>query len=237
MYGLLENATVHVGDGNWARTMVDAPGSGVRMSLSTVCAPVSSDVFSGPAADTARPDALLLEPFALTVQMVRNNRCSDPADMVTVLEGIEAATEQAVARALWYAWDGAGGWTDNPFITDSAVHTVNAGTDAIASIGAAAVAYGERGAQIAHPVMHLGMEVAQRVARPIGVGVFEDYRVVVSPAYPADGIAITGPVEIWIGSVQELRGYDHEQNRTSFEATRLAMLSFDPYTAVRVSNS
>lgn len=235
MYGLLEHATVHTGDGEWARTMVDAPGSGTRMLLSNLCSPVSSDKFSGPASSTARPDALLLEPFALTVQMLRNNRCSDPTDMVTVMAGIEAGTEYALARALWYAWDGAGGWTENPFLTDPDVHTVSAGTDAIASVAAALSAFGERAAQVDRPVLHLGLDTAQRVARPIGVGVFEDYDTVISAAYPVNGVAVTGPIEIWIGSVQDLRGYDHEQNVTSFEATRTAMLQFDPYTAVRVA--
>jgi hypothetical protein len=172
-------------------------------------------------------------PFAIAGRQKSPVRCTPERIAQELIDAFEDAAEYQVGQVLWFGdtnWaDGSGGDQFNRmFLTSGAV-----ATSAVSADPKAAVAELLFDAYEAHPeldpIIHLGMGSAVR----IGMEAMDILNVpyVVNPAYPIDGIAVTGPIKIFLGTVQDLSHVQWTVNRRYAEGTRLGLIQFDPCLA------
>ena len=172
-------------------------------------------------------------PFAIAARQKFPVRCEPGDGARELISAFDRATEYLFGQVLWFGddnWaDGSGGDQFNQlFLTSGAVTTSPLDPDP-----KIAVAELLSDAFEAHPdldpVLHLGMSAAVR----IGMEAMDILNVpyVVNPAYPIDGVAVTGPIQIYIGSVQDLTHEQWTVNRRYAEGTQMGLIQFDPCLA------
>lgn len=226
MDGLLTVAEVLRGDGDWTAGM-DTPAvqAGLSSEISDVCLPAPAGTLSGSRGGV--PTGYTLKPFAVIVRMDEPTQCRIADPDRTVRAALTGEEEKAIARALWF---GAGGST--MWFGASDVTSVAPGENIKETVGKLLEAFYLNTVGI-EPIVHLGLTAALQLGQDIdeapslrGTGT----RVVVSPGYPTNGVAVSGDVTIRIGNVEYLEQYAWRVNRRAAEASELAAVSFDPAT-------
>lgn len=233
MGGLLDVANVQRGDGNWSSGyQIDSIGCALRSEVTDVCSPVRSRI-SGDAEGDGTTEGLNANIFAVVTSLKGRAMCSSGDEEGIVAGALDMETEKAAGLALW-------GNTGNTEVSlaSAAVSSVAAGPNANATVSALLKEFWDlaTGVRYQDTIIHLGIgrlmemfgEIEGSVLKNLGI------QVATSPGYPSDGIAITGPVTIKIGSDQVLRQNDSAVNTVLTEANRLVALEFDPCIAVRV---
>lgn len=211
-------------DGTWTQGYPATNlGAGFKLITQDICEPVMP----------AEPDDFEMgadvKPFVITAFEKVPPRCA-PKDVGDFVDAaIEASSEWAVSHALWHGPDGVD--VGEMYLTHPNIDTVTRGPDPFTTIGSLLeAAYAK--APYMQPVIHLGVQTA--LALQYGLATL-GVPYVVPKGYPPDAIAVTGPITIRLGSVQNLSSVDTSINRQYFEATRIAAIEFDPAQAVRSS--
>jgi hypothetical protein len=222
MNGLLDVATVLKSDGNWtAGYSVDALACGRLIDTVDICTPAEPPEVS---------EALIgykIEPFVIYGRQKFGVMCA-PDDMeAEIKDALENATEHEVARVFWEG--GITGWDGNLYLESSEVHNVTVPTDPKDALATMLKEAYDRHPDI-QPLIHLGILSGLQVA-----GDLEKLEVdyCISPGYPKNGMAVTGPVVVHLGTIQATKSHDTSVNRFYVEANRLAAVEFDPCLAVR----
>lgn len=186
--------------------------------------------FCEPAPEGDGEEALIgfeAKPFGYLVRQVFGTRC-EPEEAEEALE--KATRDQAeyhIGRALWFGIEAP--WAGDVYLTSSQV------TRSIVDISNPRQALAQllQDAYEANPdldpLIHLGMQLVME----LGIDKLDalDVPYVVSPGYPLNGLAVTGPIEIRLGDLHVLRLINQGVNRTLIEGTRMANFKFDPCLA------
>lgn len=235
MGGLLEVASVQRGDGNWtAGYQIDSVGCALRSEASGVCAPIVRSRISGDVEGDGSTQGLDAQVFAVITSLKGRAMCSSGDEPKIVSDALDVESEKAAGMALWGLLGAA-----DVALTNTDVGTVAAGPTTNATVASLLTEFWGRATGVAYKdtIIHLGVsrllemfgEIEGSVVKNLGI------QVATSPGYPANGVAITGPVRILLGSDQVLTGHDHTVNTMVTEANRLAAIEFDPCIAVRVA--
>lgn len=211
------------GDGEWQQGYPTTTlGSGFRLSTEDICTP------STPPALPESSMGNRVYPFALRAQAEVPPRCA-PNYVGEVLEqAFEESTEWAITKALWDGPD-VPHPESNMYLTHPDIETMTRGSDPFTTVGLLLERAFEKSPYLS-PVIHLGFTSAMSLQ--LGLSTL-GIPFVVPRGYPANAIAVTGPVYIRIGSVQNISEVNTSINRQYFEANRIAAIEFDPAEAVR----
>jgi hypothetical protein len=171
-------------------------------------------------------------PFAIAARQKFPVRCEPGDGPRELIAAFDQATEHLVGQVLWFGdsnWaDGSGGDQFNQlFLTSGAVATSALDVDPKTAVAELLSDAFEAHPDL-NPVLHLGMGAALQLGLDVGV---LNVPYVVNPAYPIDGIAVTGPIQIYIGSIQNLTHEQWTVNRRYAEGTRMGLIQFDPCLA------
>lgn len=240
MGGLLQTASVVRGDGPWSRGyQIESIGCAIRSQTVEVCSPgATREDLSGPT-DAEIGDCVDVEANVFGVEVLlrgRSMRMTDAGNYDSIVRGaLDFESEKAAGKALW------GSIGDNPetSLMNSAVGTVVAAAGANDTVTAALVEFWSKTVGIAYEdtILHLGVGRLMELFGEIEGSLLKnlDIKVATSPGYPAEGIAVTGPVKVLLGSDQVLGSHDSSDNSAYGVANRLAAIEFDPCNAVRVA--
>lgn len=218
---------VVVDDGaTWTRgENVDTLGCGFTLINSDICSP---------GVQPTPPDYGLGElatPFAIIANQVVPTRCAPEYVGQFVEQAMERATEYQITKALW---DGVDDVPEHElFLTHSDVTEVARTGDVNQIIGTVLeTAYAQM--PFLSPVIHLGFQVAMSLQFGLNnIGI----PYVIAPGYPRDAVAVTGPVQVKLTKTSYTQSVDPKDNREYFQASRLALIEFDPCQAVRAAAS
>lgn len=240
MGGLLETANVVVGDGAWSRGyQVESVGCAIRSETVDVCAPAATrEDLSGPTAAEIG-DCVDVEANVFGVQILLKGRAmrSNDSGYDSIVRGaLDMETEKAAGKALW----GNVGANPETSVMNPATGTVAEAVGGTNDTLVAALTEFWRstvGISYEDTIIHLGVgrllelfgEIENGLLKNLGV------RVATSAGYPPEGIAITGPITVRIGSDQILGDTDTADNTAYGVANRLVAIEFDPCNAVRVA--
>lgn len=222
MSSLLTVAEVHEGDGNWtAGLTVETLTCSLYRATAGLCLPPPTG--AGPS--SASPAGWPLSPFATIVQMRRSMLCraSDPQTIVN--RAIEVEKERAAGRALWFGTGSA-----DLFFGGAGATTVASG----ATIGELLQAFYDKVIGV-KPVLHLGLVAAYATPGLSDQGYFNAFPeipVVINPGYPPNGVAVSGPIEIWFGAPEPTQNLSTANNKENTEATMLGAVAVDPCTVI-----
>lgn len=240
---LLDAATVIEGDGNWmGGGLIDNPGCSLQSFTSPVCEPDRRPL-TNETVDGATPEVVCqLEsfPFAVITQVRFRGRDLDiESKRRWVKDAMDAEAEKAAASVFWEGDAAMDGAKEYASLASTSVHSATAGTDGKASIVAALEEFRQwaTGAHHKDTLLHLGYAVLLEADTAIddnGRLKGTSIRVVSSPGYPSDGIALTGPVTIRRSSIQDLGEINTANNDRETAATQFVSVEFDPCYAVLV---
>lgn len=229
---LLDVATVINGDGDWTKANgkeFDDLACGRTHDTADVCSPPAVEVTNAPAGTGFKA-----VPFVHYAQQEFGVRCA-PADAEAALtQSMLDAAEYVVGKQFWTGdtadWAGA---DEGVYLMHADVETVTAAASVPASIAKAV-----RAALVAHPelnpVVHLGLGASYSLPP----GWADDHpalTIVENAGYPLDGIAVTGPVVVRLGTVETISMTSTDVNRSYVSGTRLMAVQFGPCSAVRVA--
>lgn len=237
MGGLLQAADVTSPEGSWARGYpIDSIGCALRSETTNVCDPVREDLSGPTAAEVGLCSTNDANIFAVVVSLAsRAMRMSGDEDGV-VRDALDFETEKAAGKALWGE---IGSEKDNTSLTGPDVGTVPAGASTNATVSTLLEEFWSRTVGVGYEdtIIHLGVSRLLEMFGEIEGGLIKNLgiQVATSPGYPADGIAVTGPIRIRLGADQVLTSVDSADNTARSEANRIAAIEFDPCTAVRVA--
>lgn len=237
MGGLLQAADVTSPEGSWARGYpIDSIGCALRSETTDVCDPIRVDLSGPAAADVGVCTTNEANIFAVVISLAsRAMRMSGNEDGV-VRAALDFETEKAAGKALWGE---IGSEKTTTSLVGPDVATVAAGTSTNATVSAALEAFWAKTVGIAYEdtIIHLGVSRLLEMFAEIEGGLLKNLgiQVATSPGYPSDGIAVTGPIGVRLGSDQVLTSVDSADNTARSEANRIAAIEFDPCTAVRVA--
>lgn len=244
MSGILDLAQVLVGDGHWtAGAMDESLGGLVQVELADICSQDLQETVTG---DDAGAYGFDIVTFSIVAHLIRPTRCQSGSEDALVSGILENTTEQAVGQALFstgsdYQRTVDGSAVNEMTLKDTAVATVT-GASVMAKLLAALDKYYTLSLG-APPIVHLGrtaaaaVALAQFFASGSGESLVTGERVSLSPGYPTGAIAVTGPIQVRLGSIAIDEKYDTSVNRTYVDATRLAAYGFDPAIAVTGSTT
>lgn len=209
---------------------VDGFSCGREFFFAEICPPEpdTADLEDSPFGYKARP-------FAVAARQKLPTRCEPGQGADELQRAFAGSAEYQFGRVLWFGDDnwkiGSGDdFTDLLYLTSGAVPTTVITGDADPRRDIADVLFDACEANPdLRPVLHLGMYTAMRAGTD-GLGTL-NVPYVVNPAYPVDGIAVTGMIHSFVGSVQDLTHVDWPRNRRYAEATRLGLIEFDPCRA------
>lgn len=190
----------------------------------------------------ASPKVYIVSAFAAAVSARRNVRCAIGEELEIVQSLlVNGGVTSAVESALWF---GVSGWDPNlqPSLANSDVATATNVPTSIPDTLANVVNRYSALTAIQDYVIHLGVKAALELsalgyAYSMGASGQLFLRatgapIVVSPYYPSAGVALTGPLEIFVGVPDAWQVYDSLLNRTNINGNQLIALAFDPSTAV-----
>ena len=223
MAKLLDVAAVHRGSGRWTSGLsVEGLQCALTSSVATPCLPPPAGHIGGRGGNGA-PTGYPLSVFAVVAQLTQPTMCrtSDPNEALRQAVGAEA--DKAAGSALWFGTGNAAMWMGAPGST-------------IVSGGVAELLDAFYAQTVGvDPVIHMGLKSALAQGGLNKDGRFKalpDIPVVVNPSYPIEGIAVTGPVEVWIGDAEITQTHDVRVTREFTEATALAAVALDPCAVV-----
>lgn len=190
-------------------------------TLGSVCLPAPGGLLGG--SRGGRPAAYGRAEFAVTVRMERSLLCRTASPVDIIEEAVEVELEKAAGRVLWFG-DGTGDiWLGNP-----SASTVGAD----ATLGDLLAAFYRKTVGL-KPTVHMGIKIALEHSWSDGkVEGALDADFVVSPGYPPEGLAVTGPVRVWAEDAESIEAVHTGTNEGHTEATILAALSYDPCSVV-----
>jgi hypothetical protein len=232
-YGLLKPgaATVLVGDGHWTNSYeIDALSCGRTIRAVDICQPGDASVL-----DRAGFGYKIV-PFAVVGEQVLGVRCSPEESKTAMDTAMADASEYVVAGQFWTGdvtdWAGV---DEGMFLEHADIVTVSAGANTGASVTKALIKAYQLHPEIT-PMVHMGIGAAASFADNFLTShAGDDIKWVISPGYPDNGIAVTGPVVVHLGSVETIVATDQSINKKFLSGTRLASVEFDPCLAVRVA--
>lgn len=223
MAKFFETFEVIESDGPWVRGPhpVDMPGRGLATAMVDVCAPA---VRPGPEDYPLGED---VHPFAIIANDIVPTRCS-PEDIIdTDRAEVVRATEYYVTKAVWSGVTGVSNY--DMFLTHPDVTTVARGANYAETLASVLTTAYENRPGI-RPTVHLGFLAAQ--ALQFGLNNL-GLPYVVAQGYPADAVAVTGPVRVLLSSITTVTDVRKTDNRREIEFTRFAQVEFDTTSAVR----
>ena len=237
MRNLLDVATVQYGDGSWtAGYEVDGLSCGRSIETVDVCAGAATWDPSGDPAGTG----FGIFPFAILGHQKFGERCAPAEAEAAFRKAMDDASEHTVAHNFWYGdtpdWDTPpGGQMNDMFLMDDDIDTVVEGASTADTI-AAVLSQAFTNHPELDPIIHLGIKAAMDMTSSLFTDNF-DAEFVVSTGYPIDGVAVTGPILVHLGSIEILTSHDTSVNRRYLDGTRLAAVEFDPCLAVRATSA
>lgn len=201
---------------------------------------VQSALIAG--APNASPKVYTVRATAAAVSARRNVRCAMGIEL-EIVQGL-LANGGSTSAAEWTLWNGDTAWDPNivPSLQNTDVHTASAGSSVSDTLANVINAYS--GITVLQDyVVHLGIKAALELSAQ-GFAYNTDMNgqlriratnapIVVSPYYPAAGVALTGPLRVYIGPPDAYQVYDSLLNRTNINGNQLIAIAFDPSTAVR----
>lgn len=200
--------------------------------------------FVAGAADASSPKVYTITAFAATVSARRNIRCSLDTDLAMV-SGL-LASSGTVSSAEYVLWNGMSAWDPNvqPSLHNNDVSVISPSASIADTISAAIVKYSTI-TVLKDYVVHLGVDAAIDLSA-LGYTETIDQSgqlrlratgapIVVSPNYPASGVAVTGPIDIKLGEIAAYQAFDFHTNRTNVVAYQLIAIAFDPSTSIRTT--
>lgn len=226
MAKFFETFTVEEEDGNWTSGpyTIDTLSGGVVLRTADVCSPP---------AEAEVPDfpmGLSVVPFAIVADTMVPPRCA-PSDVEAFIKkAIKDSAEWTVSDALW---NGTAETSGDMYLKHPDVEVIARTGDPYKIVGAALQKAYEKTPWL-RPVVHLGWQSAMSLQ--LGLNSL-NIPFVIPNGYPADAIAVTGPVKIKLGSIKTESAMDTKLNRQYFESTRMAAVEFEPSVAVRVADS
>lgn len=177
-------------------------------------------------------DAWKVDPFAVYVAQRLSYMCGPDQYKPLVSAAVDQTSEYLAARVLWHGPDAiVGTWEGELHLNSPDIETVPRQADPVDTLALLVDTAYQRHPELA-PVLHLGTTARLRLKDQLtALGL--DF--VTSPAYPTDGLAVTGPVTIRLGSVETTEQSIHTVNRFVVEGTRLAAVEFSPCRSLRVT--
>lgn len=176
-------------------------------------------------------DAWKVETFAVYVAQ-RFARMSQP-DLYKPLvsAAVDQSSEYLAARTLWHGPDKIlGTWEGELHLNSPDIETIDRQADPVDTLALLVDTAYERHPELA-PILHLGTTARLRLREELDA---LDMDFVTSPAYPTNGMAVTGPIVIRLGSVDTTEQSIVSVNRFVVEGTRLATIAFSPCRSLRV---
>jgi hypothetical protein len=187
-----------------------------------------------------------IRPFGAMVSAYRPNRC-----VLGAFPEFDQALQDDLKNTAWRAacyvlYNGMPGWTNaQPFLLNSDVATVATGTTVQDTVPAVLDAFYAQTVGLA-PILHLGQTSAVKISAGNALSpspesdefylAMDGTPIVVSPDYPTNLVAATGPIIVHRSKPAILEpAYDYGQNRTYFTADMALTVEFDASTAVRAT--
>lgn len=234
---------VQYGDGPWTiGFQLQATRAAMELMVQDPCTEVATYV-SG-SKNPSAPLVYNIQTFSAVVSARRNLRCANGEELEIVTELLQEGG--LISAAEYGLWNGLSSWDPNlnPSIHANDVITVSAGSSVADSISNAIVAY-STATVFPDYIVHLGVDAAIDLSA-LGYTETVDQSgqlrlratgapIVVSPNYPASGIAVTPPLLINIGDPTAYQVYDYKLNRTNIVGYQLIAIAFDPSTTIRVA--
>lgn len=189
----------------------------------------------------ASPKVYTVTAFAAAVSARRNVRCAIGEEMEIVQSLLlNGGVTSAAESALWF---GVKGW--DPSVAPSLASTdtqTAAIAPSIADTLANVISKYSALTAIQDYVLHLGIKSALDLSA-LGYAYNTDAEgqlrlratnapIVVSPYYPTSGVALTGPLQVFVGVPDAWQVYSTLDNRTNINGNQLIALAFDPSTSV-----
>lgn len=230
MAGLLEIADVEESDGQWKHSAeVDALACGRSFRNTDRCAPAT------PPAITQAGTTFDVVPFVVIGAQRFTTRCTPEQAETELYQAVENASEVQVAKVFW---DGptavsmaTGTWAGDLWMEAPEVDVVAPATTVAETVADVLTEAYTNHPDMPTPILHLGFLSALQLGEALWN--LDLQNVVVSPGYPQDAVAVTGPVEITLGPVEKMPNTDWDVNQRWIEGFRFAAVSFDPCLAVR----
>lgn len=229
------------GDGMWSIGFdLQASTAATTLLVQDPCS--ETGTFVAGAADASSPKVYTITAFSATVSARRNIRCSLDTDLEMVSKLLQAGG--AVSAAEYVLWNGMSAWDPNaqPSLHNNDVQTSTTAASIADTISNAIVKYSQL-TVLPDYIVHLGVDAAIDLS---ALGYTETIDasgqlrlratgapIVVSPNYPASGVAVTGPIVVNIGEIAAYQAFDFHTNRTNILAYQLIALAFDPSTSIR----
>lgn len=247
MSDLFDVVTPVDGDGPWSGVPYDVhyDASGETLIVQDVCLRANMAKVAG-GVDQAPSVVYTVRPFGVMVSAKRPNRCV-VGDFQDLVDGLHASLRlDGVRSAAYVLWNGIPGWDSTaPFLLNSDVDTVSSGTTVQETVGKVLDSF--RANEVGQePILHMGQTAAMQLssgeaASPSAPSkelylTIDGTPIVVSPHYPTNTVAATGPIVVRRGGIrdQELT-YDYVTNRTYFVANQVLAIEFDASIAVRAT--
>lgn len=229
------------GDGPWSIGFeLQASTAAMELMVQDPCTEAATYVAG--AQDPSSPGVYTISAFSATVSARRNIRCA----LGEELEMVSAMMQDGgtVGAAEYALWNGLPSWdpTINPSLEANDVKKVSSGTTVADTIGLLIARYSAL-TVLPEYIVHLGVDAAVDLS---ALGYTETIDaagqlrlratgapIVVSPYYPASGVALTGPIIVYVGDPAAFQVYDIYKNRTNIVGYTLIANAFDPSTSVR----
>lgn len=210
-----------------------------------LCSPANTALVAGSTSKTAI--VYTIRPFGAMVSAARPNRCV-PGDFPEFERGLsDDLTAEEHMAAAYVLYNGLPGWDSTaPFLLNTDVATVSAGSNTVQQlVGAVLDAF--RSGQVGQdPILHLGQTAAVQLSAGNALSpapesnefylAMDGTPIVVSAAYPTSLVAATGPVVVKKGKADQLvPAYEYATNRTDFASVVPMAVEFDASIAVRTT--
>lgn len=226
MSKLVDVATVHREDGRWTSGLeVESLQCALTSALAGLCLPAPGANLGGAAGASGGPTGYPISHFSVIARLKQPTMCRTNRPENVVRDAVESEFDKAAGHALWYGTGSAEVWFGADGATAMAADT---------GIGEMLKAFYDRTVGV-EPVLHLGFQTAIDAGFAFQNGrlaAYPDIEVVLNPGYPADALAVTGPIELWITPPESIQVHDVKVNREVTEAFALAAFSLDPCAVV-----
>jgi len=181
-------------------------------------------------APNSYPLTRLVEPFGITAYGIIPPICEPPAYEEFITNALDMSAEQQVSYTLW---NGSPNVVTDMYMEHPDVTVLSRAGDPYTMVGNL-LQTAFTMTPFLQPVLHLGWQSAMSLQ--LGLASL-GLPFVVPHGYPADAIAVTGPVVVRLSGIETVTTFDYLLNRHYYMATRIAAIEFDPGIAVRIADS
>lgn len=251
MSNLFDVADVINGDGPWSGVPYDVTyqHSAEQLIVQDICTRANVAQVAG-GSNNAPSVLYTIRPFGAMVSAQRPNRCLNRDDFPQMDDFVAALHDdlklESARVASYVLYNGIPGWDSTaPFLLNSDV-------DALASLATvqqtvAAVLDRFYAFEVGEePILHMGLTTGMQLSAGNAMSptpksgefflTMDGTPIVVSPAYPTNTVAATGPVKVHVGDIGDLEPiYLATTNRTMFIANLAMSVEFDASIAVRAT--